>query len=195
MGGRSGGPDTPTVSGNNLTWVQIGSTLAVGSGRGLSLFAADASGSAAGVTTISFNANTQLGCMASFFHAAGVDLSGGVAAAFVQSPSNSGTGTSGTVTLAPASHNNNRPIAAFLHLANEATVERANWTEADDLSGSGPIRGMNSQWRSDTFETTASASWATSSSWGGIAAELRAEVGGGMMIIFPRTMRVWRQRR
>jgi len=175
LSARSGGPDTPTMSGNSLTWVQIGTTLAIGSGRGLSLFAANASGATTGATTVSFGANTQLGCIVSFFQATGVDLSGGVAAAFVQSPSNSGTATSGSVTLSAAASSANRPIAAFGHLVNEVSTERANWTEVDDMHGVGFPRGLITQWRSDAFETTASASWTTSADWGGIAAELKAE--------------------
>lgn len=176
---RATGPDTPTVSGNSLTWTQIGTTLDCGAGgTGLSLFAADASGSAAGVTTIDFGANTQASCNASFFEATGVDLTGGVAAAFVQNPRNTAaSGTTGTVTLSAAAHADNRPIVGFFHQANEAATERANWTEADDLAGSAGIRDLETQWRADAFETTATATWASSSAWGGIAAELKAEVG------------------
>src|SRR5207244_9724144 len=36
-----------------------------------------------------------------------------------------------------------------------------------------PGTGVESQWRSEAFETTASASWLTSSAWLGIAAELK----------------------
>lgn len=176
---RATGPDTPTVSGNSLTWTQIGTTLDCGAGgTGLSLFGANASGSAAGVTTIDFGANTQASCNASFFHATGVDLTGGVAAAFVQRPTGTAvSGTTGTVNLAAAASADNRPIVGFFHQANEAATERANWTEADDLAGSAGIRDLETQWRADAFETTATATWASSSAWGGIAAELKAEVG------------------
>lgn len=175
--GRTAGADTPTVSGNGLTWVQIGTTQPMpsgSSGYAVSLFAANASGSSAGVTTVSFGGNTQLGCQASFFAATGVDLSGGVAAAFVQSVAANGTGTAGSITLAAAGHADNRPISAFYHLATQAKTPRTNWTEADDLSTSSPARGIETQYRSDAFETTASATWASSVAWVGIAAELKA---------------------
>jgi hypothetical protein len=107
-------------------------------------------------------------------------LSGGVANAFVQTPNNSGSSaTSGSVTLAAAGNAANRPIAAFLHDADEVTVERTNWTECDDMHGSGPDRAFHTQYRSDAFETTASASWSTSGDWAGLAAELKASVAGG----------------
>jgi hypothetical protein len=167
------------MSGNGLTWTQIGSTLADGDNGGLSMFAADASGSSAGATTVDFGADTQVHCTVSFFHATGVDLSGGVAAAFVQSPTNTGTGTSGSVTLAAAGAADNRPISFFWHLAAESSTERTNWTELDDMTGTGRNRGIITQYRDDAFETTASASWTTSAKWAGIAAELKASVAGG----------------
>lgn len=162
------------VTGNSLTWIKIAEpTFDAGTER-LSLFAADATGATTGATTINYGANTQLHCAASFFQATDIDLSGGVAAAFVQTPSASGTGTSGSVTLAAASDANNRPISAFDHRANEASTERVNWTEFDDLAGAGSLRSLGSQVRSDAFETTASATWTTSAAWGGLAAELKA---------------------
>ena len=166
--------DTPTIAGNNLTWTQIGSTLVFAtSTRTLALFGANASGATSGITTVTF-ANTQLGCTVSFFHATGVDLASGVAAAFVQNVSNSGTGTAGSVTLAAASATKNRAISGWCHLANEVTTHATNWTEADDLAGIGHMRGSQTQYRTDAFDTAAAATWTTSSAWGGIAAELKA---------------------
>jgi hypothetical protein len=170
----------PTVTGNSLTWTQIATyvwtDLTTNDWR-VTLFAADASGSSTGVTTIDFGSDTQLACNASFFQVTGVDISGGVANAFVQTPTNSGNGTSGSITLAAASHADNRPISFFLHSLEEGVIPRANWTELDEFTGVGPIRGMNTQYRDDAFETTASASWITSDNWGGMAAELKASTG------------------
>jgi len=175
----SSGPNTPTVSGNSLTWVQIATaTHDPGTARRTTLFGADATGATPDATTIDFAGQTQLGCNASFFHAEGVDLSGGVTAAFVQTPSNTGVGTSGTVTLAAAGHADNRPIAAWNILLNEAITPDAAWTEVDDQGGTGPTRHFETQWDSDGFQN-ASASWTTSDDWLGMAAELKATVAGG----------------
>ncbi len=174
---RAAALDTPTISGNSLTWTQIGTTLdASGANHGLSLFGANATGSAAGVTTVDFGGNTQLGCTVSFFHATGVDLTGGVAAAFVQRPSAIGSSTTGSIPLAAASAADNRPIVGWFHVVNEDTTPRTNWTELDDLGGAAHARRLETQYRDDAFETTASATWATNDNWGGIAAELKAEV-------------------
>ena len=169
-----GGPDTPTVSGNGVTWVQIGSTVAApGDDAGLSLFGAFAAGATTGVTTIDFAAGAQTHCVAEFLQVTGADESGTIANTVAQNPTSGGTATSGSVTLAAAADSNNRPIAGFYHIAKEVTAPRANWIEQDDFNGAGQNRGVESQYRTDAFETTASATWATSVDWVGVAAEIK----------------------
>lgn len=174
----TGGPTFPTASGNSLTWVQI-QTVDCTSTHGLTLFGADATGSTTGATTFDFSGNEQQHLTASFFQVTGVDLSGGVAAAFVQTPTNEVTGTSISVTLAAAGAADNRPISGVLHDDDEVSEERTNWTEVDDMHDNSRVRGLITQSRADAFETTASASWVTSA--GNvciIAAELKASVAG-----------------
>jgi len=181
---RAAGVDTPTVSGNSITWTKIAGPVTTGTGlagSGICLFGADATGATEGATTIDYGANTQLHCTALFAHVTGIDLTGGIAAAFVQAPTanDAGTaGTTGTVSLAAAGNANNRPIVGFFHLTNEVSAPRTSWVELDDLGGAGGARGVESQYRVDAFETTATATWATSSGWAGIAAEIKAATGG-----------------
>lgn len=177
-------PNIPTVTGNNLTWKQIQSvTFNLASGKNrfrLSLFAADnsANSATAGATSFDFAGQTQTRCDASFFCVRGVDLSSGVTGTFVQSPTNTGTGVlTLSVNLSAAGNSNNRPIAGFVHNTNEDTTARANWTEVDDGGSGSPLAELETQYRSDAFETTASASWASSADVGGIAAELKAAIG------------------
>ncbi len=162
----------PTISGNGITWTQIATRIG-GTSR-ITLFGANLSGATTGVTTIDFAANTQLGVRASFFRAEGVDLTGGVAAAFVQTVLDGGTAQSPTLTLAAASHADNRPLSGFYVVANETPTARTNWTLVDTLSNINPSRTLSTQWRSDAFETTASITFAASSGYGGVAAELKA---------------------
>jgi hypothetical protein len=98
------------------------------------------------------------------------------AAAIIQNPTNTGTATSGSVTLNSAAKQQNRPLSFFVHLANEATTFRANWTETAGADGNftSPATGAEAQFRLDTFETTASATWTTSSAWRGVALEVSA---------------------
>jgi hypothetical protein len=179
--------DLPTMTGNGLTWVQVATLVPstdTPSSR-MTIFGANASGSTTGTTTVDFGGNTQLGCYTSFFGANGVDLSGGVVAAFIQTPTGQGTGTTGTVTLSNAADANNRPIAFVWHFATEAHTPRALWTEADDMSGAGPNVGIQTQYREDAFETTASATWTTNVGWGMIAAEIKNDAGGVVTVLDP----------
>lgn len=186
-------PNIPTVTGNGLTWTQIAtvtynSSSAIHRGR-LTLFAADNTGGTAtnGATSFDFAGQTQTGYGVSFFYATGVDVSGGLAAAFVQAPTNTGsTLTTLSVNLAAAGHADNRPIAGFAHSANETATERTNWTEVDDDGTSSPTTSLETQYRSDTFETTASASWSSNVACAGIAAELKATIAGGS--VKPKTL-------
>lgn len=170
----------PTMSGNGITWVQIATQeFLSGAHHRITLFGADASGSSAGATTVDFGGVTQIGCIASFFHAAGVDLSGGVAAAFVQAPTNLGAaGTTSTVTLAPDGNAANRPIYGSAHTSTDVQSPRVNWTQADFFDISTPTNCLLTQYRGDAFETTATSTWATPNDWGCIGAELKADLGG-----------------
>ncbi len=170
-------PDVATVTGNGLTWVQIATIIvATSNATRLTLFAADATGSATGQTNIAIAGTLNTGCSVSFFHATGVDLSGGVAAAFVQAPTNSpGTlALGGSITLAPPANPLNRPIAGFVHERAEGATERPGWTEMDDVNHNAPVTGLETQVLNGSFETTASATWVQNARWAAIAAELKA---------------------
>lgn len=169
---KVGGSDLPTVSGNSLTWVQMHTRLN-GNWRG-TLFAANAAGSTTGVTTISFGGATQLRGGGFFAHAA-MSLVGGVQAAFKQVVSGVVFATSTpSITLAAASHADNRPFAVFssgYFVAGQSTTPRPDWTELDDfVTGAGG--GLQTQYRGDAFETTASASGPTLTDWECLAVEL-----------------------
>lgn len=170
-----------SFTGNGVTWTQIATVVFQGAGtRRVTLFAANAAGSSNGANTVGFGTDTQILCYVSIFSATGVDLSGGVSGAFVQSPTDSGAAeASGAVTLGAAGHADNRPVSFFAHNANEAVTADGAWTAVDDFTGAGPTMGAMSQWKSDAFSTSAAASWASSVDWGGIAAELKATVAGG----------------
>lgn len=167
-------PATPTITGNNLTWIQITTVINPGGVFRLTMFGANLSGSSTGATTVDFGGENQRGATASFFQATGVDLSGGVVAAFIQSPTNTGTGTTtSTVTLSAASDTNNRPVYCSLAgTSSVAQTPRINWAEVDDLSGS-DYGSIETQYRDDAFETTASATWTGNGQFAAIAAELK----------------------
>jgi hypothetical protein len=91
-------------------------------------------------------------------------------------PPGTAAATSHTLTLSDPIDSNSRPFSFFAHRANEATTFRTNWSELSDNASSSPAVGIESQWRSDAFETTASATWTTGATAFGIALEV-AEAG------------------
>lgn len=188
---NDGGTNTiPTMSGNNLTWTNIASIDVSGSRR-LTLFGADAAGSTTGSTTVDFGATTQDSCMAMFAYAADADLSGGVAATFVQAPTNSGTSTTPNVTLSAAGNSANRPIFAFAINPN-ATVTGSTpatgWLELDDVTfgtHDGTTVLIETQCKTDSFDTSAGATQSNNVAWSAIAAEIKArEVKGDFLKMF-----------
>lgn len=173
--------EVASVSGNGLTWVKIGqcgwapSTLT----RRTTLFAAWASGATTGVTTVDFGANTQLGCIAIFTQVTGTFGPSNIRDIFPQGASYRGNDVSGSFNFPNQEASSaSRAIACFAHLANETTTERTNWTELEDQSGAGPLRGVEVQVRTDAWEATASATWTTSSLWAGFGVEI-SESGAG----------------
>jgi hypothetical protein len=77
-----------------------------------------------------------------------------------------------TLPMVAAADSNSRGFSYFVHQANEATTFRTNWSELSDNAGASPVHADESQWRSDAFETTASATWATASRHFGFAIEI-----------------------
>ncbi len=169
----------PTVAGHGVSWTSV--TLSahnLSTTHRLDCFIANSGSSpTAAAFTVSGYSGNQTGCVITEFEVIGAYLSGGLSAAVIQSPTNTGgPGTSGTVTLSAGQSANNRPLAFFVHLANEASTARTNWTlETGAFGGySSPATGAIGEYRSDAFETTASASWTSSALWRGIALEIAA---------------------
>jgi hypothetical protein len=166
-------PTSVTGHGVSFTKLTLG-TSTLGTTHKISVWVANSGTSpTSDATTVDFGGVAQTGCAIIEFEVPGVNLDGDV---ILQNPTASGTGTSGSITLAPASNSENTQLAFFVHQANEGTTPRTNWTEPTGADGnfSSPATGAAAQYRTDTFETTASASWTTSSAWIGVVLELEA---------------------
>lgn len=126
---------------------------------------------AAAPVTITFP-NVAAGCSATLVRIPGTSLSS-LATAKAKVNKNSGTGSSVSVTLASAGDPANRPIA-FIAVNKQppAITPRANWTELLEVGHPTPSNVLQTQWRSDSFETTASGSWTEPQVSGIIATEL-----------------------
>jgi hypothetical protein len=181
-------PSQPTVSGAGLTWVFVSgfvfdteTTVTVNMER-IDVFRALSASPGSGAVTINYGSN-QTGCLWSIVEFDGIDTSGSNGANAVAQPTQTAPdpipATQGSLTLAAAGNSNNRPFSAWAHETQEATNPRSGWTEIHDALMGSPANGLETQWRGDAFETTASASWATPSTFGGVALELVAAAAGG----------------
>lgn len=174
--------DPSTFTGHGVTWTQLTlSARTLSTTHAVSVWVALAGASpSSAAATAGYGAVSQTGGAVIEFEVTGADVSGTAAAAIVQNPTaTAATGTTGTVTLSAAGGTDNRPLSFWLHLANEATTPRANWTETAGADGnfSLPSTGAEGQFRNDAFETTATATWTTSINWRGVAVEVKAEPG------------------
>lgn len=170
----SPGGAVSSVTAYGATWAEL-ATVSSSNGR-LSVWWAYAGGSPSSSTaTVAFAAN-QTGCAFDIIEITGADTSDFT----VQQPTNSGTGTSGSVTLSAfGDATNNGCVAGFGILANEAMTEdaTATWTERSDAGYNSPTTRLAVATRTGE-DTTASYSWTSSVAWAGIAVEIKAASGG-----------------
>lgn len=166
-----------TPTGLSLTWTLQDQIAFSGTGsaeRRLAVFTAPCGASpGSGAVTLT---HTDLGSGATSEGTAWAVLQvtgHNVAAPVVQHPKTSGVAaTSGSLTLAAAASSLNRPVVGWWHRANEGKTPRTNWGELTDNFGGTPSVGLETQWRGDAFETTASATWVSSQPWAAIALEI-----------------------
>lgn len=172
-------PDTPTLSGNNLTWVQIATNNfdTAGTQRTVTLFRALGPSPTAGALTASFGGNTQTACTITVDQFSGADTGGtNGSGAIVQSATNaeaSQAAATFTITLAAFSSANN---ATYGTATNGDAVNFTAGTGFTGLGASGsatPLINTFSEWRSDN-DTTVTFGGAIGYSSGGIAVEIKA---------------------
>jgi hypothetical protein len=177
-------PDDPTgVTGHGFSYTKIALPSAtVGATHILSLWACSmpAGGGTGGVQAT--YATSRPGCAIIEVQCTGVDVTGGLASAFVQKKSTNGTGTGGTATnlLDAVSNAANMANAFWVHLAAEVTTPAGgNWSEIADGNHASPATGAECQVTPSTFDRTPAASWATNVAWRVAAIELKATLAGG----------------
>jgi hypothetical protein len=179
--GSSGDPSVVTVTDSaGLTWTQISEFQYVTTGTSKSrvaIYATRSPSSPASMTITGTYPVTISGCSEQIFEVLGTDVANGVSQTFVQHVNTTvnSTGTSASITLASAGNANNRPFLFVAHFSAEGITPRTNWTEIGDTNAGSPPQSAEAQWRTDTFETTASATWTTSVSYGGTAFEIKAQ--------------------
>lgn len=187
-------PNTPTASGNGLTWVEVDSQLDSASLRRITLFRAMGTPTP-GAVTFDFSGQTQTGCAWSIAELTGVDTSGSNGSgAIVQSAKNASAGnaTSLTVTLAAFGSADNFTLGGFGVPLNTASLPAAGsgFTLIGQRNQSTPNLSIGSEYLAGNDTSVDMTSAASSIPWVGIAAEIKAAASatmapsGNMMAVF-----------
>lgn len=178
---KASAPDTPTFSGNGLTWTKIDSTnyntVSSPTCR-LTMFRAMGPAPTSGTGTADFAGATQTGCHVLVVQFTGVDSTGGSGGAVVQSVIKNGdASTAPVITLASLAANGRDAVfTAWGGDLNSSTVlsVESGWTEDADVGYNTPATWMGAQHRLDTTDTTPGAT-TTSIDWAGIAIEIKVQ--------------------
>lgn len=176
--GGIGTATASTVSGLSGTWTNVG-----GSNRFISRdiaahWCSDYTGT--GTLTID-NGDAGTSGLWCVIEIDGADTSNPVVAGSFQFVS-AGSVNAVSITLNAAAGPDNRPFAAFGNDNNTSgqATPRANWTELSDRGIGAPTQVLETQWRSDAFDTAASVDWVAGPyTSGGIALEIAAAGAAG----------------
>ncbi len=173
----SGAPPVDTFAGYGQTWTLVGRD---GTSE-VELYACITASATSTAPVVTKSAGAT-GCGLFIVEVTGAYVSGTVLDAFEQQTAGvyiaqatdiTGTATSLSVTLKSPDNAANRPFSSFWHVAAQGTAPRTNWTETADVNHGSPNRALEGQYRSDTHETTASATWVTASNCIGVAWTIR----------------------
>ncbi len=170
------------VTGNSLTWtLQASNGVDPGAQtHRLTVYAAISTGTAtAGATTVDYSGDTQSGIIVMFQQVEGVDLTGALAGAIIQQPSNtSSSATSLSANLSAAGSANNRFFAGIGHGQPEGASAEAGWDELDDFGSTSPGRALMVMWDADSVaDTSPLGSWTTAGAAIAISLEVVAAAG------------------
>lgn len=176
--GKTGAPDTPTLTGNGLTWTLEDSALydLTGTFGTLFLFKALGASPSAGTLAIAFGGITQLGCVWSIAEFTGVDTSTPIVQSVAEAETDLGNAAS--VTMAAFSAAENATYGCVAKQTNEGFTPGAGFTELGDFAVVTPVISIMSMWQAAN-DTVVDASWTTAGEKSGIiGVELKALIEG-----------------
>lgn len=160
--------DTPT--GNGITWTLV-RFQGNGSNRGISLWSGSNASPSAGATTFTTGGVNQIGASWTIVEGTNADLVNPI----VQSVGGTGTATSGSITLAAfADAVNNAAFGSFGILLGSAPTAGGGFTGVGTQAQGTPNMGLLSEYVSGQDTSVDTASWGSSVTWNGIAAEVKA---------------------
>jgi hypothetical protein len=162
--------ETPTLTGNGLTWVHLGG-VAYGAIRRLDLYRAMGASPTAGAVTITFpTVQNQNGCGWSFSEFPGADTSGtNGSGAIVQQKIVGNTGGTTTVTMDTAVTSGNATWGAFSMETNGTMTQGSGYTLLGTVGGATPDISGGTEFKSAGAQT-ADATWSIAFTLAGSAA-------------------------
>jgi len=177
-----------TVTGTGLTWTVITSVLYAGSQRRRIGIAYALIGSGGWTGTLDLTPQTATdGLVWIVNQATGADASAVVVPGSVVTATSADAATL-PITLGAALRADSRPYATYAAASAQIMAPNTSWTEiAEEGISDVSIadHGMETQWRSDAFSTSANATWADPHACAGIAFEIAA----GTMADYQQAMR------
>jgi len=174
-------PDTPTLVGNGLTWVQVATVLWGTTGTPTArttLFRAMGASPTNGSITISFGGVSQNGCAWDLVDFSGVDQTGangsGAVVQAVTGAAN-GAGIGGlSISLAPLSYSGNATAGGFSNAVNNATsiTPGSGYSPTAGVTYASPSISLRSE-AASVGSTTVNVTQSATSDIAGIAVEIR----------------------
>lgn len=178
----------PTITGNGLTWVEIGSTTGV---RRLRHFRAMGASPSAGAVTIDYGAGVPNALCWSIDEFTGVDTGGTNGSAAVRQYTtnvSAGPATAQSVTLAAFDDAGNGTFGCFhAHGGAYTYTPGTGFTELADVNVTDVPHALTTEWRNDN-DTSVDATCSTSSTYHGAAFEIVAAAAGGIAVLRRRIM-------
>lgn len=180
----AGVPNTPTATGNSLTWTQIATRRSSSdTSLRITMFRAMGASPSSGAITIDFAGQTQANCEWSATEFGNVKTSGTNGAdAVVQEADNdaSGTATGITVTLGAFANANNATHGVVITNTSLGITAGSGFTE---LGNSASNQTIESEWKNSS-DTSVDWSWASSSNAvDAMAIEIALSQSGGFFAI------------
>lgn len=178
----AGSEETPTASGNGLTWVEVASAVE-GTGVRTTVFRAMGASPSAGAVTFAFGA-TQTACVWSICEFAGVDTSGtdGSGAVVQSAIANATAATAGTADFTNPFGDavNNATYSAIAHVDTTNTLVDTGFTELSDTLVATPTNTLQVMWLLGEDQTPAPTWTSSPSEFAQVAIEIKAAGAGAV---------------
>lgn len=176
-------PNTPTATGNGLTWVEVATIVDSGTNRRLTLFRAMGVSPTSGAVTFDFAGQTQTGCTWSVIQYSGVDIRGTNGSNAVVQSATAATPASDSsliVTLAAFASTANATAGGFGYPLNNGNgTNGSGFTQTAEHFQGSPNQATYTEFRSDNDTTVDMSIGVSSVPMCGIAVELAVATNTG----------------